>query len=109
MTFAVRRAAGLLPAETREGNVILTGGGTRTRLVQQLLADVVGNEVQREGVRSASATGAAILAAEGVGLRLEPEREQEARVAPGPGADAVQDAYRRWTHVLEREMAARGV
>ena len=109
MAFAVRRAAGLLPAETRAGNVTLTGGGTRTRLVQQLLADLFGNQVQREGVRSASATGAAILAAEGVGLRLEPEREQESPVPPGPCADAVRDAYRRWTHVLEREVAAYGV
>ncbi|MEI4273739.1 FGGY family carbohydrate kinase [Klenkia sp. LSe6-5] len=69
--------------------VVLTGGGVRTPAVQQLLADALGRPVQHVRVRSASATGAAQLAARGVGLDLVPQRRLgpvvEPRVALGPG------------------------
>ena len=102
MVFAVARAMSLLPGGSDTGTVTLTGGGTRSALVQQLLADVLGTAVQREGVRSASATGAAILAAAGAGLRLQPEREQEQAVEPGADAAAVRGAYERWSQVLRQ-------
>lgn len=106
MVFAVARAMSLLPGGSGTGSVTLTGGGTRSAVVQQLLADVLGTVVQREGVRSASATGAAILAAEGVGLRLAPEREQEPSVEPGAETAAVRGAYERWSQVLRQQVAS---
>jgi xylulokinase len=74
LVFTVRRAVELLPdapASTR-GSVCLTGGGGREPALQQLLADVLGREVQRVEVRSSSATGAAVLAARGTGAALAP-------------------------------------
>jgi xylulokinase len=97
MAFSVRRAVELLPRTTAsaDGAVRLTGGGTRAPAVQQLLADALGVAVQRVDVRSASATGAAVLAARGVGAVLVPWREQGVVVEPRrrPELDA---AYRLW-------------
>ncbi|QNG36534.1 carbohydrate kinase [Geodermatophilaceae bacterium NBWT11] len=70
---AVAAAAGLLGVAGDEP-VVLTGGGARTPAVQQLLADALGRPVQLVQVRSASATGAAVLAARGVGLSCTPQR-----------------------------------
>jgi xylulokinase len=63
--------------------VVLTGGGARDPAVQQLLADVLGRPVQHVQVRSASAAGAAVLAARGVGLDLVPQRVTGPAVVPG--------------------------
>ena len=91
--FAVGAAAGLLPAD---GSVVLTGGGARSHLVQQLLADVLGRPVRHLRLRSASASGAARLAAHGVGLQMAPVGPEgdlrEPRAEPGQT-----DAYRRWS------------
>jgi xylulokinase len=79
--------------------VVLTGGGARDRRVQQLLADVLGRPVQHVQVRSASAAGAAVLAARGVGLELVPQRRADPVVEPQPAAGpaAVRE---RWTAAL---------
>lgn len=52
------------------GEVVLTGGGGRSPLVRELLADRLGRPVTWRPLRSASATGAALLAARGAGLSL---------------------------------------
>ncbi len=62
--------------------VVLTGGGARDPAVQQVLADALDRPVQHVQVRSASATGAAVLAARGVGLELVPQRAAGAVVEP---------------------------
>jgi xylulokinase len=64
--------------------------------VQQLLADVLDRPVQHVQIRSASAAGAAVLAARGVGLEVVPQRAADPVVDPRrPGeAAAVRD---RWT------------
>jgi xylulokinase len=67
---AVGAAARLLPGEG-SGPVVLTGGGARPALVRQLLADVLGRPVRYLAVRSASAVGAALLAARGAGIALD--------------------------------------
>ena len=97
MVFTVRRAVELLPAvpAPTAGPVCLTGGGGREPAVQQLLADVLGREVQRVEVRSSSATGAAVLAARGTGGALVPQRRQGPVVSPRR-AVALGDAYERW-------------
>jgi xylulokinase len=63
---------------TPEGPVVLTGGGGRTALVRRLVAGAVGRPVTWLPLRSASATGAALLAARGAGLDVALRRE------PGP-------------------------
>jgi xylulokinase len=82
---AVAAAAELL-GPAGEDPVVLTGGGARTPAVQQLLADALGRPVQHVQVRSASAAGAAQLAARGVGLDLAPQRRLGPVVDPAhPG------------------------
>jgi xylulokinase len=78
VAFGVAAAAALLEAAAPGEPVVLTGGGARDAAVQQLLADVLGRPVQHVRVRSASAAGAAVLAARGAGLELVPQR------SPGP-------------------------
>jgi len=83
---AVAAAADLLGLA--EGDlVVLTGGGARDPGVQQLLADTLDRPVQHVQVRSASATGAAVLAARGVGLELVPQRASEPVMEPQRAAD----------------------
>jgi xylulokinase len=95
--FSVRRAVELLPAgpASAAGSVCLTGGGSREPALQQLLADVLGREVQRVDVRSSSATGAAALAARGTGGALAPRRRQGPVVTPRR-ATALDEGYERW-------------
>ncbi|NEM05114.1 FGGY family carbohydrate kinase [Geodermatophilus normandii] len=78
---AVAAAAGLL-GEVPGGPVVLTGGGGRSPLVRQVLADSLGRPVAYLPLRSASAVGAAVLAGRGVGLPVEPRRAPEPPVTP---------------------------
>ncbi|MCW6010465.1 xylulose kinase, partial [Micromonospora sp. CPCC 205371] len=93
MVFAVRRAAELLgplgPA------VRLTGGGGREPFVRRLLADALGVVVRRVEIRSASATGAALLAARAVGRPLRPDRPSLPETLPRPDP-ALEASYRSW-------------
>ncbi|MDQ1643091.1 MAG: xylulokinase [Actinomycetota bacterium] len=97
MAFTVRRAIELLPdAATSAATYIrLTGGGGREHSVQQLVANTLGLPVQRVEIRSASATGAAMLAARGVGSVLEPARRQGPMIDPKV-TDGLDEAYRLW-------------
>jgi xylulokinase len=84
---AVGAAARLLPGEG-SGPVVLTGGGARPDLVRQLLADVLGRPVRFLPVRSASAVGAALLAARGAGLPIgEWNQASAGTVDPTAGRD----------------------
>jgi xylulokinase len=69
VVHAVGRAVRLL-GDTGDGEVLLTGGGGRASVVRTLLAQEIGRPVTWRPLRSASATGAALLAARGVGLEL---------------------------------------
>ena len=81
--------------------VVLTGGGAREPAVQQLLADVLDRPVQHVQVRSASAAGAAVLAARGVGTELVPRRATEPVVEPRRPAELA--AVRaRWAAAVGR-------
>jgi xylulokinase len=92
VVFAVGVAAALLGGE---GPVVLTGGGGRAPVVQQLVADVLGVPVRYLPLRSASAVGAALLAARGTGADVVPRREPGRLVEPRP-APALVEAARRW-------------
>jgi xylulokinase len=93
VVFAVAAAADLLGGE---GPVVLTGGGGRPAVVQQLLADVLAVPVRFLPIRSASAVGAALLAARGTGTEVatgqQPGRSVEPR--PGPELAAALDRWR---------------
>jgi xylulokinase len=97
VVFAVRRAVDLLDAGGLP--VRLTGGGGRSDLIGQLLADTLGVPVRRLRVPGASATGAAILAARGVGVNLPAMPSSGAAFTPMP-APEVHAAYQRWSDRL---------
>jgi xylulokinase len=64
---AIAAAARLLGVP--EGAVLLAGGGARSPLVAQVLAEALERPVRPLGLRSASAVGAARLAGRGLGFR----------------------------------------
>jgi xylulokinase len=93
VVFAVRAAVGLVDDG---GPITLTGGGARSPLVRQLLADVLGRPVTHLPLRSASAVGAAVLAGRGVGMDVVPHRERSS-VEPqrAPELAAAADRWQR--------------
>ncbi len=95
VAFAVGAAVRSLDAPGEAEHVVLTGGGARAPVVRQVLADVLGRPVRHLPLRSASAIGAAVLAARGVGAELEPRRTDGPLVEPRP-APRLAEAARRW-------------
>jgi len=95
MVFAVRQGIELLGG--RPPKVVrVTGGGARNPLVPQMLADVLSAQVNVLPNRSASALGAAILAATGVGDEIPLVRERP-RIFRPQRSPALQDSYHRWS------------
>ncbi len=92
--FAVGAATALLAGPADEP-VVLTGGGARSVVVQQLVADVLRRPVRHLRLRSASAVGAAVLAGRGVGLDVVPRRDTGPLLEPRPDA-RLDAAQRRW-------------
>lgn len=95
VVFAVGAAARSLDVPGDDGHVVLSGGGGRAPVVQQALADVLGRPVRSLPLRSASAIGAAVLAARGVGADIEPQRPAGPLVEPRPDP-RLSEAARRW-------------
>jgi xylulokinase len=91
MVFAVAHGIEVL-AGTPE-HVRMTGGGALNPVVPQLLADVLGAEVHVLGERSASAIGAAMLAASGIGVELPVAAQPPVVYRP---ASDVRTAYELW-------------
>lgn len=75
---AIGAAARALDVPDDGEPVVVTGGGARAPVVQQALADALDRPVRHLRLRSASAIGAAVLAARGTGADVEPRRR------PGP-------------------------
>jgi xylulokinase len=71
VVWAIGRAVRLL-GDPGDGEVVLTGGGGRASVVRTLLAEALGRPVTWRPMRSASATGAALVAARGIGLEVSP-------------------------------------
>lgn len=97
MLFAIRRGVQLLG--TRPDVVRATGGGLRDAMVAQSLADVLRARVDVIPERSASAIGAAMLAARGVGLDL-PLASPAPRVFEPRASAALEAAYELWCERL---------
>jgi xylulokinase len=102
--FAIRRSTELLGPGTgaAEPVVTLSGGGWRAPLLVQLIADLLDRPTRRVRLRSASAVGAAMVAARCVGAELPVERSIDPPSEPRENPE-LHDAYRRW---LERCSAA---
>jgi xylulokinase len=94
VAFAVA-AAGRLAGQGGDGELLVTGGGARADVVRQLLADVLGRPVRVLGLRSASAVGAAVLAARGTGADVVPRRDPDPPVQPRRDP-ALAAAAQRW-------------
>lgn len=98
--FMVRRGLEVLGSPA--GPLVLSGGGARGPWVRQLLADVLGRPVSYVALRSASAVGAAALAARGVGVELAVPATV-VRTDPSGSAvrDGLDEAYVRWVEELQ--------
>ncbi|MBN1093722.1 carbohydrate kinase [Blastococcus sp. TML/M2B] len=96
VAFAVAAAVRSLDLRDDGTPVVVTGGGARPAVVRQVLADVLGRPVGHLPLRSASAIGAAVLAARGVGVDVVPRRRPEPPVRPRSDA-RLADAARRWS------------
>jgi xylulokinase len=93
--FAVAAAFDLLGPSGPQEPVVLTGGGARPAVVQQLLADVLGRPVRHLPLRSASAVGAALLAGKGVGRDVVLRRPAGEVREPRPSTP-LHEAAQRW-------------
>jgi xylulokinase len=82
--------------------VLVSGGGSRSDVMMQIVADVFGRPARRTTVTDAAGLGAAICAAVGHGLYPDWDQATAAMVMPGgqfaPGARAVR-AYQRINQV----------
>ena len=79
---AIGVAGAMLDAPDDGAPVLLTGGGARSAVVQQLLADEFRRPVRHLRLRSASAVGAALLAARAAGADVAPRRSYGPVVEP---------------------------
>ncbi len=103
--FTIRRGIELLGGqESRQ--VVVSGGGARDPWVRQLIADVLGRPLVYVPLRSASAVGAAVLAARGVGVDL-PVRAHVVEVVASPSS-LLDAAYQRWLRAVEAMAAYTG-
>lgn len=95
--FSIRRGLELLGTQASPGSseLTLSGGGWRSPLLVQLAADVLGRPVRRIAVRSASAVGAAMLAARCAGAELTVDRFVDPPVDPTASVE-LEDRYLRW-------------
>jgi xylulokinase len=93
VAFAVRHAFEALPG-TPPPRVRLAGGGTLSPAFRGLLADVLGVQLDPVEVRSASAIGAALLAARAAGILAPPVAVIRAEpVRPSHQAPAYDEPY----------------
>jgi xylulokinase len=96
VAFAIAAAFELLGPIEPEAPVVLTGGGARPPVVQQVLADVLGRPVRHLPLRSASAIGAAMLAARGTGREVA-VRQPTGELREPLDSAALRAASERWT------------
>jgi len=103
VTFSLRECLDLLCGLGQScARVRMSGGGSRSALRRQMMADVFGTEVVEVNVTQGAAYGAALLAGVGTGVYPNAEQACERTVqetgttAPGPNAGAYTEAYERY-------------
>lgn len=111
-SLELMRGLGVAPNEVR-----VSGGGAKSALWRQILADIFKTDVVRSNVSQGAAFGAAILAAVGVGALSSVEAAADAivhevdRTRPGVDAARYDAVYRQYTALyplLKGEFAALG-
>ena len=98
LAFTIRYGIDILGVDHEP--LLLSGGGARDPWVRQLIADVLMQPVYYVPLRSASAVGAAVLAARGVGVHL-PVPATLVEVEPTRQAAGLDRAYARWLQALK--------
>ncbi|GLU48522.1 xylulokinase [Nocardiopsis ansamitocini] len=107
VALSVRHAATALPGGL-PASVRLAGGGARHPAFRRLLADVLGVELVPITLRSASGLGAALLAADAVGLSVPaPALGLDLPVRPGPDRAAYDDVFAAYTAAVDYGAHAR--
>lgn len=87
-TGAMESALGRTPAR-----LVVSGGGSRSPLMMQIVADIFGRPAERSGVADAAGIGAAICAAVGVGTH--PDFDTAVRSMTRPGEAYLPDPVAR--------------
>ncbi|MDN5853080.1 MAG: sugar kinase [Actinomycetia bacterium] len=84
------------------GRLVLSGGGSNSALLSQIVADVFGRPTQRAAVADAAGLGAAICAA--VGHGTHPDHRAAASAMVRPGIEVVPDerASARYADIVSR-------
>lgn len=95
-TEAMEAALGRPP-----GRVLVAGGGSRSDLMMQIVADVFGRPAVRPGVADAAGIGAAVCAAVGHGIHPDVETAVRAMTRPGDTFSPDPSAQRRYERVHE--------
>jgi xylulokinase len=98
LAFTIRYGIDILGVH--HDSLLLSGGGAREPWVRQLIADVLVQPVHYVPLRSASAVGAAVLAARGVGVHL-PVPTTLIEVQPKRQTAGLDRAYARWLEALK--------
>jgi xylulokinase len=102
-SLEILRAMGLAPTQVRA-----SGGGARSALWRQILADVFGTELVTVDVTEGAAYGAALLAGVGVGAfpSVEAACDRVVRIAdharPGPSRERYEELYRVYVELYPR-------
>ncbi len=91
--YTIRRGIDIIGGLDR--SVLLSGGGARDPWVRQLVTDVLQQPVTYLQMRSASALGAALLAARGIGVRLTVPATIVDQI-PSLQSSKLDAAYDRW-------------
>ncbi|WP_267887182.1 FGGY-family carbohydrate kinase, partial [Thermobifida halotolerans] len=101
VAFTLRHAATLLP-DGLPPTVRLTGGGARDPRLRALLADVLGVELHPVRLRSASALGAAQLAARAAALEMaRPRPHRDPVVRPTDRSEIYNVKFQRYLEQLD--------
>lgn len=118
VTFGLRDSLDLLPGlGINPGRLRVSGGGSRSALWRQLMADVFNAEVETVNSEQGAALGAALLGGVSAGVFADVETacaravRVTGRVRPGPGRGVYDDRYRRYRALypaLRAEFAAAG-
>lgn len=95
-TDALLEASGA--AATR---MLVTGGGARSDLMVQVVADVFGRQVERPAVRGAAAVGAAVCAAVGHGRYADVETAVDRMVHAGDTVEPDPGRHRRYEEIRQ--------
>jgi xylulokinase len=101
LCFTIRRAVDSMPQVT-DSAIDVAGGGTRSTVFAQLLADVLGRELRRVDMQDATATGAAMLAFEAAGLDVPPVSPPRGLAVRPHDAGPLAERYARFLVEVDR-------